>query len=135
MNSSSHHSFWKLQLFLDSFCLLCYCHEWVILRLERGSPAVALLFPGVFPSAAINRKCAFKNQSLTKCKFCKSLVLTFIQNGGGVGRTDSFASSKPRETRKCEMCASDGGIVRGGGGKGGGCCGGGRRVPREDCQG
>ena len=39
-----------------------------------------------------------------KCKFRKSLVLTFIQTGGGVGGTDSFASSKPRQTRKCE-CA------------------------------
>ena len=47
------------ELFLDSFCLLCYCNKWVNLHSERDSPAVAFLFPGVFPSPANNRRCAF----------------------------------------------------------------------------
>src|SRR5712692_1905303 len=49
----------QLQLFLDSFPLPCYCNKWVNLRLERNRPAVAFLFPGVFPSPANNRRRAF----------------------------------------------------------------------------
>ena len=63
----------RRELFLDSFCLLCYCHKWVILRLERDSPAVAFLFPGFFPRAAIIEDAPFRINHLRNANFVSLL--------------------------------------------------------------
>src|SRR6266702_949173 len=56
-------------------------------------PCCRFSFPRCLSRCSNNRRRSFQNQSLTKCKFCKSLVLKFIQNGGCRG--DWFVCVEP----------------------------------------
>src|SRR6266702_268187 len=56
-------------------------------------PCCRFSFPRCLSRCSNNRRRSFQNQSLTKCKFRKSLVLKFIQNGGCRG--DWFVCVEP----------------------------------------
>ncbi len=57
--------------------------------------AAAFLHSAAPEAVLYTRKHAFCNQSLTKCKFHKSFILTFMQNAGGVGGNLNFPTPKP----------------------------------------
>src|SRR5712664_2316131 len=56
--------------------------------------AAAFSYPSPLPPVARTRRHVFYNHLLTKCKFHKSFILTFMQNAGGVGVSSTL---QPRD--------------------------------------
>ncbi len=57
--------------------------------------AAAFSHPSLPPPVARTRRHVFYNHLLTRCKFHKSFILTFMQNAGGVGGILNFPTPTP----------------------------------------